>query len=421
MDCCNTGAMLPLEEAKSRLADAITPIVETETVSIAQALDRILATDIHSELQVPGYDNSAMDGYALRAADLQHSDTLTLVGKSFAGTPYDGKVQAGECIRIMTGALVPPDTDTVIMQENTNVQGNTEVGDQITFSGTAKAGSNIRRAGEDIDIGTAVLTRGRRISPADIGLLASIGVATVTVFRPIKVGIFSTGDELRLPGQSLDPGCIYESNRFVVSAMLQRLGAEIVDLGIIPDKPEVLENAFIEASSQCDAVISSGGVSVGEADYTKTILDKLGAVGFWKVAIKPGKPFAFGTIGDMNSTAGSYFFGLPGNPVSATVTFHQLALPVLRKLAGESVTESPTIEVPAQHAIRKSPGRTDFQRGNLVVDEQGHSKVSTTGAQGSGILSSISRADCYLVLEREHGNYDEDDLITVQPFDRWLG
>lgn len=421
MDSCNTGAMLPLEQAKSRLADAITPIADTETVSLSEALDRILATDIQSPLQVPGYDNSAMDGYALRNDDLQHGDTLTMVGKSFAGNPYRGAMQSGECIRIMTGAQVPADADTVIMQENTNAQGNTEIGDRIRFSGASKTGSNIRHAGEDIDAGATVLTRGRRISPADIGLLASIGVANVTVYRPIKVGIFSTGDELRVPGQTLEPGCIYESNRFVVSAMLQRLGADIVDLGIIPDHPEALESAFLKASSQCDAVISSGGVSVGEADYTKTILDKLGSVSFWKVAIKPGKPFAFGTLGDLDKESGSYFFGLPGNPVSATVTFHQLALPVLRKLAGESVTESPSIEIPAQHAIRKSPGRTDFQRGNLTRDDQGHSSVSTTGAQGSGILSSISRADCYLVLEREHGNYDEGEPIRVQPFDRWLG
>lgn len=420
MDFCNTGTMLPLDEAKSRLNQAIRPITETQEVPIAQALDRILAKNVCSTLQVPGYDNSAMDGYALKISDLRNTDTLILAGKSFAGTPYQGTLASGECIRIMTGAQLPTGADTVIMQENTNAQGSTEVGDAITFNGATKAGSNIRRAGEDIDIGTTVLSQGRRISPADIGLLASIGIVSVTVYRPVSVGIFATGDELRIPGQALDPGCIYESNRFVVSAMLQRLGAEIVDLGIIPDHPQALEQAFLEASTQCDVVISTGGVSVGEADYTKAILDKLGSVGFWKVAIKPGKPFAFGTIGDINNNDGSYFFGLPGNPVSATVTFHQLALPMLRILAGEVINVTPTLTVPANHPIRKSPGRTDFQRGNLVVDADGQLGVVTTGAQGSGILSSITKADCYLVLEQAHGNYDEGDSIAVQPFDRWL-
>jgi molybdopterin molybdotransferase len=417
--------MLPLAEAHRRLADAVEAITETVDLPITEALDKILAVDIKSELQVPSYDNSAMDGYALRIDDLQQTDTLTLAGKSFAGSPFEGTIEADQCIRIMTGAQVPADADTVIMQEKTNAQGDTSIGDQITFSGTANKGSNIRRAGEDIEIGATIIQQGRRLSPTDIGLLASIGVASVTVFRTIKVGIFSTGDELRLPGQQLDAGCIYESNRFVVSAMLQRLGAEIFDLGIIPDQPEALEQAFLKASSECDAVISSGGVSVGEADYTKTILDKIGTVGFWKVAIKPGKPFAFGTIGHLENGntngSGSYFFGLPGNPVSATVTFHQLALPVLRQLAGETLKDDVTLEVIAQQNIRKSPGRTDFQRGNLVTDDRGNTGVTTTGSQGSGILSSISNADCYLVLEKDHGNYETGDTVTVKPFDRWLG
>ncbi|GAA5316095.1 MAG: molybdopterin molybdotransferase MoeA [Candidatus Pelagadaptatus aseana] len=419
MDFCNTGTMMPFEEARAHLANAITPIKDTVEVPIGSALDRILAQDILSPIQVPGYDNSAMDGYAVRAKDLQNHDTLTLIGKSFAGTPYEGRINPGQCVRIMTGAKLPDDADTVIMQENTNAQGDTEIGDQIIFSGDIRPGSNIRRAGEDIDTGHRILAKGKRLSPADIGLLASVGIAQVTVFRAVKVGIFSTGDELRRPGQPLDPGCIYESNRFVVMAILQRLGADIVDFGIIEDNPQALEKAFIDAAQQCDAVVSSGGVSVGEADYTKDILDKLGSVGFWKVAIKPGKPFAFGTIGNI-ATDGSYFFGLPGNPVSATVTFHQLALPVLQKLAGERVSEPLSIQAIASADIRKSPGRLDFQRGNLTPNEEGQLHVATTGQQGSGILSSISKADCYLILEREQGNHRQGDTINVQPFDRWL-
>lgn len=418
MSCCdNSPNMMPVNDALARMFDSVPSIEETITLPLEQSLDHILAVDVQSTIDVPGYDNSAMDGYALIANDLTDNSSLNLIGKSFAGAPFNGSVSTGQSVRIMTGAPVPPGADSVVMQENTEVDGNT-----ITFLKQPKVGENIRRAGEDIPQGAIVLEKGRRLSPVDIGLLASIGTPEVTVFRPLKVGIFSTGDELRLPGSNLDEGCIYDSNRFVVRAILQRMGIEIFDLGIIPDQPEALKQAFVKAANECDAVISSGGVSVGEADYTKDILDELGEVSFWKVAMKPGKPFAFGQLAskdnDINSPA--FFFGLPGNPVSATVTFHQLALPVLQKMAGLDTPTPLVLPLTSQTSLKKRPGRADYQRGILTQNEDGELAVTSTGGQGSGILTSLSKADCYIVLEQERGNCEAGETVQVQPFDRWL-
>ncbi|MCV6614837.1 MAG: molybdopterin molybdotransferase MoeA, partial [Cellvibrionaceae bacterium] len=331
---------MPLEQAQERLLGAIEAISHTQTLAIEQALDRTLAETVSSPIDVPGFDNSAMDGYALcfAGASAAADSQFTQVGKSFAGDPYDGPLVPGQCVRIMTGAALPTGAQAVIMQENTEFNEDSE---QLTLGQACKQGDNIRRRANDIARGTEVLAQGRRLNPADLGLLASLGLAQVEVYRPIKVGLFSSGDELCMPGQPLEPGCIYESNRFVVKAILARLGAEILDLGIIPDRTDALEAAFLQAASECDAVISSGGVSVGEADYTKTVLDKIGQIDFWKLAIKPGKPFAFGSIN------GTPFFGLPGNPSSAAVTFHQLALPCLQKLAGERAHTSPSFVMPA--------------------------------------------------------------------------
>lgn len=420
MNNCNTGNMLPLSDAQQRLRETMSPINDIEQVNLITALDRIIADDLISTINVPGYDNSAMDGYALRAEDLKQQQPLTLVGKSFAGSPYDGSIISGQCVRIMTGAVIPAGADTVVMQENSDNQGNTKVGDVINFSHTPKAGDNIRRAGEDISIGATVLDKGRRLSPADLGLLASIGIAQVTVYRKLRVALFSTGDELRLPSEELDAGCIYDSNRFVIRAMLERMNVDILDLGIISDDPDTLKNAFTSACLSCDAIVTSGGVSVGEADFTKSTLAEMGEIGFWKVAIKPGKPFAFGTLKDKPEDTNCYFFGLPGNPVSATVTLHQLALPALRELAGEKVPNSVTHSIPTQTDLRKSPGRMDFQRGKLTQTADGSYKVKTTGKQGSGILTSISQADCYLVLALDDESKKAGDLINVLPFDRWL-
>ncbi|MGK0442331.1 MAG: molybdopterin molybdotransferase [Pseudohongiellaceae bacterium] len=400
---------MSLEEAQQQLQQAVTPITQTDTLALEQVLDRVLANDIKASFNVPGYNNSAMDGYALKAEDLNHRDTLKLIGAAFAGAPFDGEVNNGECIRIMTGAPIPTGANCVVIQEQTLADD-----DIITFDAKPALHNNIRFAGEDIANGQTVLTQGRRLNPADIGLLASLGYDQVTVYKRLNVALFSTGDELQLPGTALAPGCIYDSNRFVVAAMLERLGANVLNLGIIPDNLAKLQQTFEQAAETCNAIITSGGVSVGEADFTKEVLEKLGHVNFWKIAIKPGKPFAFGKVGR------ALFFGLPGNPVAATVTCHQLATPTLRLMAGEQYPEQTSIKATTQSTLKKHPGRLDFQRGVLSKDKNGEAIVNNTGEQGSGILSSMSKANCYVKLSRESGNVEAGGVVEVIPFDRWL-
>jgi molybdopterin molybdotransferase len=368
-----------------------------------------LAQDVKSTLNVPPHDNSGMDGYALRAEDLADTDALTLVGESFAGHPFDGEITVGQCARIMTGATIPAGADTVIMQERTQVDGNT-----IRFSVKPAVGNNVRRKGEDIADGDVVLTQGRKITAADIGLLASLGIAKVTVSRQLVVALFSTGDELKVPGETLGYGDIYESNRYTVAAMMQRLGVKILDLGIIADDKDAIRQAFKTADEQADVVVSSGGVSVGDADYTKDILEEQGEIGFWKLAIKPGKPFAFGKLPN------SFFIGLPGNPVSAMVTFHQLAVPTLRKMMGQGDFENPRIKATLTSPIKKKPGRTDYQRGIFTIDN-GQATVCTTGSQGSGILSSMSVGNCYIILPLDGGSVESGEPVEVELFDGLIG
>lgn len=409
-DCCSTPGLISLEQALDSLVNAIEPVTGTEQVSLEESLDRIIAEDIISPINVPSHDNSAMDGYALRLEDLDHSDVLPLGGQSFAGHPFSGSIPAGHCIRIMTGASIPEGADCVIMQEHTETS---EQGIRFVKK-PAEAGNNIRKAGEDIASGDKVFTAGNKIKPQDIGLLASLGIARVPVYRRLKVAVFSTGDELKLPGETLGHGDIYDSNRFVVKAMLSRMNIEIMDFGKIPDDMGQLRETFIKADLEADAVITSGGVSVGDADYTKDILDELGETGFWKLAIKPGKPFAFGLLPN------SYFFGLPGNPVSATVTFQQLAAPALRHMMNLPLSGRTELKLKTQTGLKKSPGRRDFQRGTLVTNEQGELEVTSTGSQGSGILSSMSMADCYIVLPEESGSVEAETTVNVQLFDELL-
>lgn len=308
----------------------------------------------------------------------------------------------------MTGALIPAGADCVVMQENTQAQGET-----ITPTQSARPGENIRKRGEDITEGDQVLSKGKRLGPVDIGLLASLGIHQVSVYRRLRVAVLSTGDELTPPGQALPAGNIYDSNRYAIIAVLQRLAVEVLDIGLIPDQPDAIRSALTQAAEQADAVISSGGVSVGDADFVKDILAELGQIGFWKVAIKPGKPFAFGSLGQAR------FFGLPGNPVSALVTLHQLALPILQHMAGE-VSESPlTLNVKATSVFKKRPGRTDYQRARLS-DINGENQVASDRAQGSGILTSFTHANCYVVLEQERGKVEEGETVRVLPFDRFL-
>jgi molybdopterin molybdotransferase len=408
-DCCSAPGLLPFEQALQNMLSQITPVTETVNIAIEQAMNAVLAQDIFSPLNVPNHDNSAMDGYAFALESFQQSKILTLVGRSMAGAPYKGKCKLGECVRIMTGAKMPSCCDSVEMQEN--IQANDK---EITFLNEKQFGSHVRKAGEDIQLGQKVLPKSHKISAVDIGILASLGISEVCVYRKLTVALIATGDELKLPGQALSSGDIYESNSFVLRGMLEKLDVEIIDFGVIEDNFDAIKSAFVSADNQADAVISSGGVSVGDADYTKTVLDDLGEIGFWKIAMKPGKPFAFGKLPN------SVFFGLPGNPVSALVTFHQLALVALTKMQNAQPLKRTILQVKCTSDLRKSPGRMDFQRGILSVNEQGENIVSSTGSQGSGVLSSLAHANCYIVLAADQGKVTANETVTVQLFDQFI-
>jgi molybdopterin molybdotransferase len=397
---------LSVEAARAHIDSLLKPITGWRKVAIRSALGEVLHHPIISSIQVPPHANSAMDGYALNGCDIDgEAFTLKQVGIAYAGQPYLGQVKQGECIRIMTGAMMPNDCDTVVMQEQVEVDGKL-----ITVHGQHRTGQNVRLAGEDIDDGDCLLETGHRITPADLGLIASLGVSEVTIKRRLKVAFFSTGDELKSIGEVLEPGDIYDSNRYTLFGMLTRLNVDVIDMGVIPDDKAALEIAFQTAAAQADVVITSGGVSVGDADYVKDMLDKLGQVNFWKIAMKPGRPLAFGTLGD------TLFFGLPGNPVSVMVTFYQFVQPALKKLAGEQQVLPSTIQVRTDTDIRKRPGRFEFQRGILRTDEHGQLVVSTTGQQGSGILRSMSTANCFILLDEACDGIKAGSLVSVQTF-----
>jgi len=408
-DCCSAPGLMPFESALENMLSKITPVTEVLTLPITQALNYVLAQDVASPLNVPNHDNSAMDGYAFAIASLQQNKTLTMVGRSMAGAPFQGECKLGECIRIMTGAKMPACCDSVEMQENVQADAIS-----ITFLKDKALGSHVRNAGEDIQLGQHVFNQGHKLSAVDIGILASLGISDVKVYRKVKVALIATGDELKLPGQALTSGDIYESNSFVLRGMLEKLHIDVIDFGIIEDDFDSIKAAFVSADNQADAVISSGGVSVGDADYTKTVLDDLGEIGFWKIAMKPGKPFAFGTLPN------SVFFGLPGNPVSALVTFHQLAIVALTKMQNAQVLKRTNLQVKCISELKKSSGRMDFQRGVLSVNEQGENVVESTGSQGSGILSSLARANCFIVLPSEQGTVKAGEMVTVQLFDQFI-
>ncbi|WP_420590098.1 molybdopterin molybdotransferase MoeA [Bacterioplanoides sp.] len=408
-DCCSAPGLTPLDQALEQLLAGLKPITETELVSIEEALGRVIAEPVSSALNIPPADNSAMDGYAIRGSDGAEGAVLTLVGKSFAGHPFTGQVGAGECVRIMTGAEIPSGADAVIMQEQVTVDATNDA--QVTLQREVRSGSHVRNAGEDIAVGQVVFEPGRKLRAADIGLLSSLGLAEVRVIRRLRVAVLSTGDELKKPGETLEAGQFYESNGYTISAVLHKLNAEITNFGILPDDLETLRSAFRQANEVADVVITSGGVSVGEADFVKDVLDELGEIAFWKLAIKPGKPFAFGFLPD------SVFIGLPGNPVSALVTMHQLGVPMLNKISGQESQTSLRIAAKAGCAIKKAPGRTDFQRGIYSTDEQGNMTVVTTGSQGSGMLTSMNLANCYIILEQQRGSVEVGETVIVEPFD----
>jgi len=401
------GASLSLEEARARMLAGITPVEGSESVAVRDALGRILAEDVVSRVDVPSHRNSAMDGYALAgdALPAEGERGFDVVGTSWAGRPFEGAVGPGQCVRIMTGASVPDGADTVIMQEQVRREGDTAV------IGTGhRPGDNVRPAGEDLRRGEKAVAAGTYILPAQLGLIASLGVSEVRVSRRPRVAFFSTGDELKSVGEPLAEGQIYDSNRYTLFGMLTRLGAEVIDLGVVRDRPEDIEAAFTEAARRADAVVTSGGVSVGEADFVTDTLDKLGEVGFWTVAIKPGRPIAFGRIGQ------AWFFGLPGNPVSAMVTFYQLVQPALQKLAGIEAPQPPMLlRARAGSKFKKKPGRMEFQRGVFRAAPEGY-VVESTGHQGSGILRSMSEANCFIVLEQDRGRVEAGEEVLFQPF-----
>ncbi len=400
---------MPVAKAREFIQAYLTPVAGIEKVNIRAALGRILAEDIISPINVPSHVNSAMDGYAVRFKDLNADGetVLRMTGSALAGKPYAGRVSDKQCVRIMTGGVLPEGTDTVVMQEHASADG-----PNIRFGGGHKLGQNIRQAGEDLAIGQAVLKTGKHIRPAELGLLASLGIAEIAVRRRLRVAFFSTGDELRSIGSPLEEGQIYDSNRYTIYGMLTRLGAEVLDMGVVKDDPASLERALSEAAAVADVVITSGGVSVGEADYIKELLSRLGEVVFWKIAMKPGRPLAYGKIGQ------AHFFGLPGNPVSVMVTFYQFVREALLILMGRSQDIAmPVLRATCVSALKKAPGRTEFQRGILSQDKNGEWTVRVTGEQGSGILRSMSQANCFIILPESQGNVVPGTLVEVQVLD----
>src|SRR5947207_1350068 len=399
---------MPVEKAGALIRQFLAPVTTVERVHIRQALDRVLAEDITSPIDVPGHDNSAMDGWAVRFADLSadRATTLKRVGESFAGKPSGREVRAGEAVRIFTGGVMPAGADTVVMQERA-----TELAEGVSIAPGAvgKMGQNRRFAGEDLKRGAIVFGAGQPLRPAELGMLASLGISEVGVYRKLRVAFFSTGDELKSIGTPLSAGEIYDSNRYTLYGMLMRLNCDIVDMGVVPDIPDALEHAFATAARTADVVITSGGVSVGEADFVKQLLDKLGEVLFWKIAMKPGRPLAYGKIGE------AHFFGLPGNPVSVMVTFYEFVRDALLVLQGRAnVSPLPLFKAALAGPIKKAPGRTEFQRGILAPDGTGGWRVRTTGDQGSGILSSMSQANCFIVLGADTGNVQSGEAVDVQ-------
>jgi molybdopterin molybdotransferase len=394
---------LRVDKAREAIRACLSPLTQTERAPVRDALGRVLAEDIVPEINVPAHDNSAMDGYAVRFSDIDKP--LREIGTALAGKPFAGKLGAGECVRIMTGAVMPAGADTVVIQEVVSKEG-----DRITIPPGQKKAQNVRYAGEDLKVGVPVLRAGKLMTPADIGLIASLGTGEVKVRRKLRVAFFATGDELASIGAPLKEGEVYDSNRYTLHGMLARLGVELIDMGVVRDAPDLLERAFRQAAEKADAVITTGGVSVGEADFVRQLMDRLGEVLFWKIAMRPGRPMAFGKIGN------AFLFGLPGNPVAVMVTFYQFVRDALVFMSGRDAAPLPLLNVPSAENLRKVPGRTEYQRG-ILFQKQGGWKVRTTGQQGSGVLRSMSEANCFIVLEHERGSVKAGEPVSVQLFE----
>ena len=401
---------LPANEVLNFLDHLVSPVQDQESVDIFSALGRVTAQDVISPIDVPPHDNSAMDGFAFAGEQLSDSQSLSLkvVGTALAGKAWEGTVKAGECVKIMTGAIMPSGLNTVVPQELCQIKSN----DVIEISaGLLKAGDNRRLCGEDIRQGQPALIKGALITPAAAGLLASLGVPHVSVVRRLRVAYFSTGDEILSLGEAPREGAVYDSNRYTVHGMLQALGCEMIDMGVVKDDPELLEQAFNKAAEQADAIITSGGVSVGEADFTKAMMKKLGDVVFWKIAMRPGRPMAVGRI--QKGQRSAVLFGLPGNPVAVMVTFLAFVKPALLKMMGSTATPLPMLRAKTQEVLRKKPGRTEYQRGIVSRNAQGELQVITTGNQGSGVLSSMVQANGLIVLSHQQGTAQLGDWVDV--------
>jgi molybdopterin molybdotransferase len=401
---------LSARQVNEFLAHLVQPVAQAESAGIFEALGRVLAEDVMSPISVPPHDNSAMDGFAFDGAQLQSATPLALevVGTALAGKAWQGTVGAGQCVKIMTGAIMPGGLDTVVPQElvQFGADGRVSIPPKLL-----RAGDNRRLKGEDLQQGRAALLAGTRLGPAACGLMASLGLPSVTVRRRLRVAYFSTGDEILSLGEAPREGAVYDSNRYTVSGMLTRLGCDVIDMGVVRDDPALLEQAFTAAAAQADAIITSGGVSVGEADYTKAMMKKLGDVAFWRIAMRPGRPMAVGRIGS------SILFGLPGNPVAVMVTFLAFVRPALLRMMGCTPSDPPLLKARSAEAIRKKPGRTEYQRGLVTSTPQGALEVRTTGNQGSGVLSSMVQANGLIVLHHAQGNVAAGDTVDVMMFE----
>ena len=400
---------ISVAEALERIEQRVISVVACERLPIRECLDRVNNEAVRSPHKVPPSTNSAMDGFAVAIDSLGTGDISELdeIGTAYAGKPFDGECGRGQCVRIMTGALIPAGADAVVMQE----QAQAADSGKIRIEGDHRVGENIRQAGEDIQQGDTVIDAGARLSPADLGVLASLGIAQLQVKRKPVVAFFSTGDELMPVGEPLEPGKIYDSNRYSLHGMLARMSVDIIDMGVIRDDPDSMREALSKAAAQADLIISTGGVSVGEADYIKPALEELGTTEFWKIAIKPGRPLTFGQIG------ASIFMGLPGNPVAVMVTFSQFVMPAIEVLSGAALRRPALFPARALESMRKKPGRTEFQRGIASLGEDGRWQVGKTGKQGSGILTSMSRANCFIVLPDDNAGVEAGDEVDIQFFD----
>ncbi len=413
IDACSreSSPLLSVEGALDHIKTAISPLFDTEKILLNNALGRVLAVSVNSPTNIPFDRNAAMDGYAFNSRDSKQGQafTLDLAGTSWAGRPFKGDLQAGQCVRIFTGAVVPEHADSVVMQEQVQVQGQT-----VHFPADIRLLQNIRKIGEDVKQNGLLLAQPKKLTAVDLGLLASAGIGHVTVKQQIKIAFFSTGDELTATGQALESGKIYDSNRVMLGGLLADPSHNIVDLGVVPDHKQTLEARFMEAAKHFDVIITTGGASVGEADYVKEILQSCGEVNFWKIAMKPGKPLAFGKIGPC------HFFGLPGNPVAVVVTFQQIVMPALRQLSGLPPVKPLRFTAICTTPLKKAPGRQDYQRGILSQDEWGEFYVASAGPQGSNILSSMGQSNCYIVLPKENAGIQIGDKVVVEPFNLWV-